>query len=51
MSKQATARSATARIDVLTPALGPIPTLYVPIRRVRTRATRTPVVAVRPSSE
>jgi hypothetical protein len=36
MSKQA---KPTTQIDVLTPALGPVPALYVPIRRAP-RATR-----------
>lgn len=34
MSKHQQAKSATTRIDVITPALGPVPALYVPIRRL-----------------
>jgi hypothetical protein len=33
MSKQRQAQSATTRIDVITPSLGPVPAIYVRIRR------------------
>lgn len=41
MSKQGHAQSATTRVDVLTPALGPLPTIYVPVRRTRSNDQRT----------
>lgn len=36
MSKQAQPRSTTTSIDVVTPDFGPVPAIYVPIRRVPT---------------
>lgn len=33
MSKQSQIKSATTRLDVVTPALGPVPALYIPLRR------------------
>lgn len=33
MSKQPQTKSATTRAYVVTPALGPVPALYIPLRR------------------
>lgn len=41
MSKKAQPRSTTTRVDVVTPDFGPIPAIYVPIRRPRTAPQRT----------
>jgi hypothetical protein len=40
MNKQARPRSTAAEIDVVTPSLGPVPVIYIPIRRER-RSTKT----------
>lgn len=41
MSKQAQPRSTTTRVDVVTPEFGPLPAIYVPIRRPKATRQRT----------
>ncbi|HEY4453145.1 MAG TPA: hypothetical protein VGN81_02435 [Pseudonocardiaceae bacterium] len=40
MGKQAQPQSTTTRVDVVTPDFGPIPAIYVPIRRPKTAPQR-----------
>jgi hypothetical protein len=41
MGKKAQPRSTTTRIEVVTPDFGPVPAIYVPIRRPAATPQRT----------